>query len=109
MRTTRVRPYVKADGTEVRGHIRRLPDLAGPTGGGLLLAVAVVLIVGFGGHAKPDAVPGSGAFPGAGSSYKPESATVYPIKWPAGDKQQDAQKPRPGATYPIPWAKGRAW
>lgn len=101
---------MKADGTEVRGHIRRLPDFAGAAGGGLLLAIAVVLIVGFGGHARPDAGPGSGASPGAGLSYKPENATVYPIKWPAWDKQQrDSQKPRPGATYPIPWATGRAW
>ncbi|MFE9555180.1 hypothetical protein ACFYMW_39365 [Streptomyces sp. NPDC006692] len=69
----------------------------------MLLLGAVLLILGFGGHAKPHAAPG------AGTSYRPESATVYPIKWPAWDKQQDAQKPRPGASYPIPWATEKAW
>ncbi|GHB71301.1 hypothetical protein GCM10010331_68960 [Streptomyces xanthochromogenes] len=106
-----MRPYVKADGTEVRGHVRRLPDLAGTAGGGLLLLVAVLLIVGFGTHTGPDtAVPGAGASSGAGSSHGSEQAAVYPIKWPAWDKlQQEAQKPQRAVTYPVPWDTGRAW
>ncbi|GGY72116.1 hypothetical protein GCM10010326_77890 [Streptomyces xanthochromogenes] len=99
-----MRPYVKADGTEVRGHVRRLPDLAGTAGGGLLLLVAVILIISFGTHGSPGtAAPASGASPGAGSPHKTEGSAVYPIKWPAWDKlqQEAAERTQQSVTYPV--------
>ncbi|MFE9413992.1 hypothetical protein ACFYN0_35205 [Streptomyces sp. NPDC006704] len=102
---------MKADGTEVRGHVRRLPDLAGTASGGLLLLVAVILIIGFGTHGSPGtATPASGASPGPGAPHGAEGSAVYPIRWPAWDKlQQEADRTQRSVTYPVPWDNGRAW
>ncbi|KJY47447.1 hypothetical protein VR46_03430 [Streptomyces sp. NRRL S-444] len=85
--------YVRSDGTPVRGHIR-LP--VGARRETTLLGLFVIGAFVLGGGTTT-----AGAGAGTGQELpRPQSTVVYPIKWPAWEKQTQPQ-PTPTVSYPI--------
>lgn len=88
-----IKDYVRSDGTPVMGHVR-LP--AGARRETTLLGLFVIgaFVLGNGGTT-------AGAGSGAGQELpRPQSTVIYPIKWPAWEKQTPPQ-PTPAVSYPI--------
>ncbi len=87
-----VRPYVRFDGTPVRGHVRWAPGAKRET---VVFAVVALAVVG----------PGtSDISAGEGSTPRPHSTVQYPIRWdhaPAAGVPQS----RPAVSYPIRWER----
>lgn len=83
-----VRPYVRRDGTQVKGHSRWAP--------GARQNMAVIVLVGFvllaGGNGSPSTGPD-------GKPYPKPTPGVYPVKFPEGDKPRPL--PKPTVSYPI--------
>ncbi|MFI2380158.1 hypothetical protein ACH5AO_34700 [Streptomyces sp. NPDC018964] len=90
-----VRPYVRSDGTPVRGHSRWAPGARRELTVFVLIAVAVV---GFGNS-------NGGAGETAGSRSKPgeRSAVTYPVRFDQGTSQgaPRVSVPRPTVSYPV--------
>ncbi|GAA3280210.1 hypothetical protein ACFXB4_24060 [Streptomyces lavendulae] len=87
--------YVRSDGTPVKGHVR-LP--AGARRETTLLGLFVIggLILGNG-----TTTAGAGTGTGTGTELpRPQPTVVYPIKWPAWEKQTQP-RPTPTVSYPI--------
>ncbi len=89
-----VRPYTRADGTQVRGHSRWAPG-ARREMSLLAMFVAAVAVLGNG-------TPGPGTDSGADRLPRPKSTTVYPIRFP-GTRSMPAPRPKPTVSYPIRW------
>ncbi len=86
-----VRPYVRSDGTPVRGHSRWAPGARREM---MILAVVALAVVGMG---------GSGASTGNGTTPRPQSTVRYPIKFNTTTTVK--QRPQPTVSYPIPWER----
>ncbi|MFK0197776.1 hypothetical protein [Streptomyces lavendulae] len=83
--------YVRSDGTPVKGHVR-LP--AGARRETTLLGLFVT-----GGLILGNGTTTAGA--GTGTELpRPQPTVVYPIKWPAREKQTQP-RPTPTVSYPI--------
>ncbi|APU41222.1 MULTISPECIES: hypothetical protein [unclassified Streptomyces] len=92
-----IKDYVRSDGTPVKGYFR-LPAGARRETTLLGLFVAGAFVLGNGGTTA-GAGPGTGT--GTGEELpRPRSTVVYPIKWPAWEKQAQPH-PTPAVSYPI--------
>ncbi|PAZ16511.1 hypothetical protein CLM62_08110 [Streptomyces sp. SA15] len=113
-----VRPYVRSDGTPVRGHSRWAPGARREMG--ILAAVAVaVLVMGGEGGAATGSSTGTSQQPRPAASYPvtfeglqeqaarpaPQPTVSYPIRFPKTEKNA-RPLPTPTVSYPIPWAGG---
>ncbi len=87
-----VRPYVRSDGTPVRGHSRWAPGARREM---TILAVVALAVVGMGG--------GGAAGAGSGTTPRPQSTVRYPIKFNTTTTVK--QRPQPAVSYPIPWER----
>jgi hypothetical protein len=96
-----VRPYVRSDGTPVRGHFRWAPGARRELTIFVLVAVAVVGLgnsnVGTGETTGPRSKPGDGR------------AVTYPLRFDQGGGQAAPRRsvPRPTVSYPIKFATPR--
>lgn len=90
-----VRPYKRADGTQVRGYARWAP--------GARQNMAVIVLVGFvivaGGNGSPSTGP-------AGKPYPRPTPGVYPVKFPGWEKPRPL--PKPTVSYPIRFPSPKA-
>lgn len=87
-----VRPYVRSDGTPVRGHSRWAPGAKRET---TIFAVVALAVVGLG---------NSNISTGEGSTPRPRSTVHYPIRWDHAPAAR-APQPRPTVPYPIRWER----
>ncbi|MFJ3446415.1 hypothetical protein ACIPM2_35200 [Streptomyces sp. NPDC086081] len=90
-----VRPYVRSDGTPVRGHFRWAPGARKELAIFTMVAVAVV---GFGNsNGRAGESTGPAVKPGDGR------AVTYPIRFDRGDARAAPRRgvPQPTASYPI--------
>lgn len=82
-----IRPYVRADGTQVKGHSR--------WAAGARREMAIVAVVGVvvlaGGNTAPSKGPG-------GKPYPRPTSGVYPVRFPGWEKKP---LPQPTVSYPI--------
>ncbi len=93
-----VRPYVRSDGTPVRGHSRRAPGARREM---TIFALFALAVVGFGnGHASAD---GAGDKRGPG----PRSTVHYPIKFDTTPTWKRRPQPTPTVSYPIKFPSQR--
>ncbi|ANP51401.1 hypothetical protein J2Z21_002800 [Streptomyces griseochromogenes] len=105
-----VRPYVRADGTQVRGHVRWAPGARREM---TILAVFGLVVLGFG-HAGGRNENGAGPQPRPTVSYpirfdqitphaprgaEPRPTVSYPVKF--GTPMQRKAAPTPSVSYPI--------
>lgn len=86
-----VRPYVRSDGTPVRGHSRWAPGARREM---TILAVVALAVVGMG---------SGGASTGGGTTPQPQSTVRYPIKFSTSTTVK--KQPQPTVSYPIPWER----
>ncbi|MYS69611.1 hypothetical protein GTY88_04080 [Streptomyces sp. SID5926] len=87
-----VRPYVRSDGTPVRGHSRWAPGAKRET---MIFAVVALAVVGLG---------NSNVSTGEGSTPRPQTTVQYPIRWDHAPAAR-APQPRPTVSYPIRWER----
>lgn len=87
-----VRPYVRSDGTPVRGHSRWAPGARREVTIFGVVALAVVAL----GNGNVSA-PGEGV-------PRPQSTVRYPIRFDDGPPAR-LQKPQPTVSYPIRWER----
>jgi hypothetical protein len=87
-----VRPYVRSDGTPVRGHSRWAPGARRET---MLFGVVALVVVGLG---------NSNASAGGEGTPRPQSTVQYPIRFDNAPAAR-APKPRPTVSYPIRWER----
>lgn len=84
-----VRPYVRSDGTPVRGHTRWAPGARREL---TIFAFAALVVLGYGNSA--DAGDASGA--------RPQPQASYPVRYNrAGTGEQGRAVPSPTVSYPI--------
>ncbi|QER90585.1 hypothetical protein F3L20_33735 (plasmid) [Streptomyces tendae] len=87
-----VRPYVRSDGTPVRGHSRWAPGARREL---TIFGVVALAVVGLGngnGSAGGERVP------------RPQSTVQYPIRFDDVPAAR-VSKPRPTVSYPIRWER----
>lgn len=94
-----VRRYERADGTAVRGYWRR--GAGGESGSGPYLVVLAVVAFALLHHGAPSPAAGPGTSP------RPQSTPVYPIKFPEPRHAAPTTRPEPTVSYPIPWIRKR--
>jgi hypothetical protein len=87
-----VRPYVRSDGTPVRGHARWAPGARRET---MIFAVVALAVFGLG---------NSDISTGERSTPRPRSTVQYPIRWDHAPAAR-APQPRPTVSYPIRWER----
>lgn len=87
-----VRPYVRSDGTQVRGHSRWAPGAKRET---MIFGVVALAVVGLG---------NSNVSAGSGGTPRPQSTVQYPIRFDDVPTAR-APKPRPTVSYPIRWER----
>lgn len=85
-----VRPYVRKDGTAVRGYSRWA---SGARREMAILATVAVVVVGGG-----NAMDGSGKASGSEHRPRPNPTAVYPVRFPGWHQKP---LPKPTVTYPI--------
>ncbi len=85
-----VRPYVRKDGTPVRGYSRWA---AGGRREMAILAAVALVVVGGG-----NAMDGSGKASGAERGPRPKPTAVYPVHLP---QWKPPKRPKPAVSYPI--------
>ena len=86
-----VRPYVRSDGTPVRGHSRWAPGARREM---TVLAVVALAAVGMG---------SGGSSAGSATTPRPQPTVRYPIKFNSTTTVK--QQPQPTVSYPIPWER----
>jgi hypothetical protein len=87
-----VRPYVRSDGTPVRGHSRWAPGAKRET---MIFAVVALAVVGLG---------NSSISTREGSTPRPQTTVHYPIRFDHAPAAR-APQPRPTVSYPIRWER----
>lgn len=87
-----VRPYVRSDGTPVRGHSRWAPGARRET---MIFSVVVLAVVGLG---------NSNISTGDGNTPRPQTTVQYPIRFDDAPAVR-APQPRPTVSYPIRWER----
>lgn len=87
-----VRPYVRFDGTPVRGHSRWASGAKRET---MIFAVVALAVVGLG---------NSNSATGEGDTPRPQSTVQYPIRFDHAPAAQ-APPPRPTVSYPTRWER----
>lgn len=87
-----VRPYVRSDGTPVRGHSRWAPGARRET---MIFSVVALAVVGLG---------NSNISTGDGRTPRPQTTVQYPIRF-EGAPTKRAPQPRPTVSYPIRWQR----
>ena len=85
-----VRPYVRSDGTPVRGHSRWAPGAKRET---MVFGLVALAVVGLG---------NSNVSAGAEGAPQPHPTVQYPIQF---DSAPAAPEPRPTVSYPIRWER----
>lgn len=85
-----VRPYVRSDGTPVRGHSRWAPGARGEMS---ILALVALAVAGMG---------GGGITAGGGTTPRPQPTVQYPIKFDT-TTTTGKTRPQPTVSYPIQW------
>ena len=85
-----VGPYVRSDGTPVRGHSRWAPGARREM---MIFGLFALAVVGLG---------NGSAGAGAGTVPQPQSTVHYPIKFDTPATMM-VQRPQPAVSYPIPW------
>jgi hypothetical protein len=83
-----VRPYVRSDGTPVRGHSRWAPGARHEM---TIFAVIALAVVGIG---------NGNASTGSGTTPRPQPTVSYPIQFDDAPAPR-VQKPQPTVSYPI--------
>jgi hypothetical protein len=87
-----VRPYVRSDGTPVRGHSRWAP---GAKREAMIFGLVALAVVGLGDSNPPARGEGT---------PRPKSTVQYPIRWDHVPAVR-APEPRPTVSYPIRWER----
>ncbi|MEU6571981.1 hypothetical protein [Streptomyces parvulus] len=87
-----VRPYVRSDGTPVRGHSRWAPGARREM---MIFSVVALAVVGLG---------NSNISAGDGKTPRPQTTVQYPIRF-EGAPAKRAPQPRPTVSYPIRWQR----
>lgn len=88
-----VRPYVRSDGTPVRGHSRWAP---GARREAMILSVVALAVVGLG-NSNVSAAKGEG-------TPRPQPTVSYPIRFDNIPPVR-VPKPHPTVSYPIRWER----
>lgn len=87
-----VRPYVRSDGTPVRGYWRWAPGAKRET---MIFGVVALAVVGLG---------NGNVSAGGGGTPRPQPTVSYPIRFDNAPAKP-APKPRPTVSYPIRWER----
>lgn len=90
-----VRPYIRSDGTPVRGHSRWAPGAKRET---MIFGVVALVVVGL--SQRNGSAEGEGI-------QQPQSTVRYPIRFDNGPATR-APQPHPTVSYPIQFDSGPA-
>ncbi|MBM7443121.1 hypothetical protein JOC24_006569 [Streptomyces sp. HB132] len=91
-----VRPYVRRDGTKVRGYSRWAAGGRREMSIVVMVGLAVVVL-----GNPPSSADGPEKTP------RPASSSVYPVKFPETRKSTTRPRPQPTVSYPIKFPKVR--